>query len=66
LVTSMINNLYVIALEDKDYASQIFLQWYIEEQVEEEANATEIIDTLKMVGDKGHSLYMLDRHLGER
>jgi ferritin len=65
-VTSLIDNLYTLALEEKDYASQSFLQWFIDEQVEEEASATEIVETLKMIGDKGHALVMLDRQLGSR
>ncbi len=66
LVTSLINNLYSIAVDDKDYASQSFLNWYVDEQVEEEANAQEILDTLAIIGDKGNGLYMLDRQLGSR
>jgi ferritin len=65
-VTSLIDNLYTLALEERDYASQSFLQWFIDEQVEEEASATEIVETLKMIGDKGHALVMLDRQLGSR
>jgi ferritin len=65
-VTSLIDNLYTLALEEKDYASQSFLQWFIDEQVEEEASATEIVETLKMIGDKGHALVMLDRQLASR
>jgi ferritin len=65
-VTSLIHDLYALALEEKDYASQTFLQWFIDEQVEEEASATEIVETLKMIGDKGHALVMLDRQLGSR
>jgi ferritin len=65
-VTSLINDLYSLALAEKDYASQSFLQWFIDEQVEEEASATEIVETLKMIGDKGHALVMIDRQLGSR
>jgi ferritin len=65
-VTGLINDLYALAVEDKDYASQVFLQWFISEQVEEEDNATQIIDTLKRVGEKGQALVMLDRELGRR
>jgi len=66
LVTSLINNLYSIAVEDKDYASQSFLNWYVDEQVEEEKNAQEILDTLAIVGEKGNGLFMLDKQLGGR
>jgi ferritin len=65
-VTAMINDLYTLAVEEKDYASQAFLQWFVTEQVEEEASATQIVETLKMIGDKGHALLMLDRELGRR
>ena len=65
-VTGLINDLYALAVEDKDYASQVFLQWFISEQVEEEDNATQIIETLKRVGEKGQPLFMLDRELGQR
>ena len=65
-VTAMINALYELALEEKDYPSQIMLQWFIDEQVEEEASATEILEMLKMVGDKGQALFMMDRQLGAR
>lgn len=65
-VTSLIHDLYALALEESDYASQVFLHWFVDEQVEEEANATEILEQLKMVGDKTQGLLMLDRALGER
>ena len=66
-VTAMINNLYEAALKEKDYASQIFLQWFISEQVEEEANAAEIVAQLKMIGDKSvGGLFQLDHALGHR
>ena len=65
-VTAMINNLYELAVQEKDYASQIFLQWFITEQVEEEDNASQIIETLKMIGDSDHGLLMLDRELAGR
>jgi ferritin len=66
LVTSLINDLYALALAENDYASQAFLQWFVTEQVEEEANATKIVEQLKLVGDKGHALLMMDRALGQR
>jgi ferritin len=65
-VTGLIHDLYELALEEKDYASQVFLQWYIEEQVEEEATASEILETLKMAGEKGQALVMMDRALARR
>ncbi len=65
-VTAMISRLYEMALKDNDYASQIQLQWFITEQVEEEKNAAMIVDALKSVGTQGASLFMVDRWLGER
>ena len=65
-VTALINDLYELALEEKDYASQVLLQWYSEEQVEEENSASQILDTLERIGDKGHALVSLDRELGRR
>jgi len=65
-VTARIHGLYALALEQKDYASQVFLQWLIKEQVEEEKNAIQILETLKMAGDKGNSLVMLDQKLASR
>jgi len=65
-ITGRIEMLYGMALEQKDYASTGFLQWFIDEQVEEERNATDILNLLKMVGEKGHTLFMVDRQLGGR
>jgi ferritin len=65
-VTALINGLYDLALEEKDYASQVLLHWYIDEQVEEEAHASEILETLKMAGEKGQALVMMDRALASR
>jgi len=65
-VTASIHKLYELAGEQKDYATQIQLQWFIDEQVEEEKTAEEILNQLKMVGAKPHLVFMLDRKLGER
>jgi ferritin len=65
-VTSLINGLYKVALGENDYPSQFALQWFVNEQVEEEKNATMIVETLKMVGVQGASLFMVDRQLGAR
>ncbi len=65
-VTAMINDLYGLAIEESDYASQAFLQWFVTEQVEEEKNAGDVAETLKMVGDKSEMLFLLDRELGQR
>ena len=65
-VTGLIEAIYAAAVEDKDYASQTFLNWFIDEQVEEEKNATDILETIRIGGDSGAALLMLDHHLGER
>src|ERR687895_2828991 len=65
-VTAMINDLYGLAVTENDYASQTFLQWFVTEQVEEEKNAGDVVETLKMVGDKSEALFLLDRELGQR
>jgi ferritin len=65
-ITGKIHDLYALAADEKDYAGQILLQWFVEEQVEEEKNASEILAMLKMIGDKGQGLIMLDRHLASR
>ena len=65
-VTSLINNLVDIAIEEKDHATQSFLQWFVDEQVEEEANVTEILDTLKLIGGQGNGIFMLDREMRQR
>ena len=65
-VTGHINDLYALAVEERDYSSQIFLQWFVEEQVEEEKSAGDIMAMLKRIGDNEHALIMLDRELGQR
>jgi ferritin len=65
-VTGLINDIYDLAVKENDYPTQIELQWFITEQVEEEKSAGEIVDQLKMIGDHGPSLLMLDRALGAR
>jgi ferritin len=65
-VSGMINDLYATAGQLRDYPSQAFLQWFVTEQVEEEKIATQIVETLKMIGDDKVALLMLDRELGRR
>lgn len=65
-VTYLINDLYALAEQEKDYATQSMLKWFIDEQVEEEENAKAIIDTLKLIGDNGYGLYQLDKELATR
>jgi ferritin len=65
-VTGMINDLYGLAARENDYASQTFLQWFVTEQVEEEKNAGDVVETLRMIGDGTETLFLLDRELGQR
>ena len=65
-VTSLINNLYVLSAQEKDYATQIFLQWFVTEQVEEEKGAGEILERLRLIGDKAQGLLIMDRQLAAR
>lgn len=65
-VTSLINNLYELAIKEKDYPSQIMLHWFIDEQVEEEANASLIVEQIKLIEERGSAMLFLDRELGKR
>ncbi len=65
-VTGLINQLYERAMEEKDYASQSMLQWFISEQVEEEATATEYVEKLRMIGESSNAIFFLDKELGKR
>jgi ferritin len=65
-VTSRINLLYGIAVKDNDYASQSMLDWFINEQVEEEKNASQILDWLKMAGDAVNALFQINGMLASR
>ena len=66
LVSSLINDLMALAQEEKHYPSISFLQWFIDEQVEEEANMNKLLSKVQRVGEKGHGILMLDRELSER
>lgn len=65
-VTSLINNIINVAEEVKDRATMSYMNWFVDEQVEEEANAKEIIDKLKLIGDDKSALYLLDKDLAAR
>lgn len=65
-VTALINNLVNIAILEKDHATNNKLQWFVAEQVEEEASASEILEQLKLVEGKGHGLLLLDREMKTR
>ena len=65
-VTGLINECVNVAIEEKDHATVNFLQWFVDEQVEEEAGVSEIIDQLKMIGCQGNGLYMIDKEFKSR
>ncbi len=66
LVTSLINGLVKLARSEDDYATEAFLQWFVTEQVEEESTADGVVERLKLAGEKGSGLFMLDREMGTR
>ena len=66
LVSSRINDLVNLSLEEKDHASNNFLQWFVGEQVEEEASADEVVQKLKLIGGDGGGLFLVDQELGQR
>lgn len=65
-VTILLHKLYELSLKEKDYASQSILQWFINEQVEEEATVTDILQRLKMIPDKSSAILYLDKEMGKR
>jgi len=65
-VSGLINRLVDMAQSEGDRATYSFLQWFVSEQVEEEATAKEIVGQLTLVGEQGHALFMMDRELGQR
>jgi ferritin len=65
-ITQSINDLMDLAQSLKDHATQIFLEWYVTEQVEEEENDNDIIQQLNLIGNNPHGLLMLDRDLSSR
>ena len=65
-VSSRIHHLYKLAVEEGDYPAQVMLQWFVSEQVEEEASIGEIVERMKMFGSDGASLLMLDTQLAAR
>jgi len=65
-VTGLIHGLVNLAIEERDHASDSFLQWFVDEQVEEEASADAVVQQLKLAGDSGVALLILDRELGAR
>jgi ferritin len=65
-VSAGIQELYELTLREKDYPSQVMLQWFLTEQVEEEKTSTEIVETLRIIGDNSSGLLLYDRELGQR
>jgi ferritin len=66
LVTESIHNCYNTAADERDHASTNMLQWFIDEQVEEEQNVIALLDQLKLIGDNGQAIYMMDKELATR
>lgn len=65
-VTKMIHDLYALSVKENDYPTQVEMQWFITEQVEEEKNAGDIVEQIKLAGDNNTGLLILDRELGNR
>jgi ferritin len=65
-VTALINDLVNLAIAERDHATHNFLQWFVAEQVEEEASADEVVQKIKLMGDASGGLFMLDRELAQR
>lgn len=65
-VTSLINALVDLSIKESDHAANAFLQWFVNEQVEEEASADEVVGKLKLGGDHASVLFMIDQELGQR
>ena len=65
-VSSLINDLVTIAKKEKDYATESMLKWYVDEQVEEEANTDEMVQKLKMIKNAPEALFIIDKELEAR
>jgi len=65
-VTKMINNLTSLAIDERDHATVNFMQWFVDEQVEEEATVSELLGQLQLVEGKGSGLFMLDKEAAQR
>ena len=65
-VTDLINNLVNLAIEEKDHATNNFLQWFVSEQVEEESSTHEVVQKLKLIREAEGGLFLLDQELGRR
>jgi len=65
-VTGLINELVNLAIKEKDHAANMFLQWFVNEQVEEESNADAIVQKIRLMADAPGGMYMLDNEMGQR
>ena len=65
-VTGLINKLADLAMDERDHATSIYLQWFVSEQVEEEDSVGAIVDKLKLIGDDSSGIFYLDQELGQR
>jgi len=65
-ITELINKLVDLAIQEKDHATNNFLQWFVNEQVEEVATAEDIVNKLEMISDNKNGLFLIDRELGAR
>ncbi len=65
-VTGLINDLVNLAIEEKDHATNTFLQWFVNEQVEEESSVNEVVQKLKMIDSAPGGQFLIDRELGQR
>ena len=66
LVTSLINDLVDVSMDVRDHAGTYFLQWYVEEQVEEESNVGTLLERMKMIADDSAGMFALDMELAKR
>ena len=66
MISGRINDLVDIAIEEKDHATNIFLQWFVTEQVEEEASTDAVVKKLDLMRDAPNALFMIDRELAQR
>ena len=65
-ITTRINDLYELSVRENDYPAQVFLSWFVTEQVEEEKSATDVVERLRMAGEDNAALLLLDSELGKR
>ena len=65
-VTGLINDLVDVGLKERDHAANIFLQWFVAEQVEEEASVGEVVEKIKMIGDDSAGMFAMDMEMGKR